>query len=281
MARIVGGVTSSHIPAVGNAIENHQTQEPYWKRFFDGYEPAKAWLREKSPDVAIVVYNDHGLNFFLDKVPTFALGCADVYRNDDEGWALKPVAAFKGNAELSWHIAESLVEQEFDICTCQEMKVDHGFVNPLRALYGTCDPWPVTTIPLAVNTVQHPVPSARRCYRLGHALRHAVESYSDDLKVVVFGTGGLSHQLQGERAGLIDVEFDLQCMDKIANDPEWMTQFSNSEIMRRTGTEGIETIMWLVMRGALQSNVKVVHKHYHAPISNTGAGVLVLENYDP
>jgi protocatechuate 4,5-dioxygenase, beta chain len=242
MARIIGGVTSSHIPAVGNAIANNQTQEPYWKRFFDGYEPAKAWLRERNPDLVIVVYNDHGLNFFLDK--------------------------------------ESLVEQNFDICTCQEMKVDHGFVNPLRALYGTCDPWPVTTIPLAVNTVQHPVPTAKRCYRLGHALRRAVDSYPDDLKVVVFGTGGLSHQLQGERAGLIDVEFDLQCMDKIANDPEWMTQFSNSEIMRRTGTEGIETIMWLVMRGALQSNVKVVHKHYHAPISNTGAGVLVLENYE-
>jgi protocatechuate 4,5-dioxygenase, beta chain len=280
MARIIGGVTSSHIPAVGNAIANNQTQEPYWKRFFDGYEPAKAWLRERNPDLVIVVYNDHGLNFFLDKVPTFALGCADVYRNDDEGWALAPVAPFKGDAQFSWHIAESLVEQNFDICTCQEMKVDHGFVNPLRALYGTCDPWPVTTIPLAVNTVQHPVPTAKRCYRLGHALRRAVDSYPDDLKVVVFGTGGLSHQLQGERAGLIDVEFDLQCMDKIANDPEWMTQFSNSEIMRRSGTEGIETIMWLVMRGALQSNVKVVHKHYHAPISNTGAGVLVLENYE-
>jgi protocatechuate 4,5-dioxygenase, beta chain len=220
MARILGGVTSSHIPAVGNAITNHQTQEPYWKRFFDGYEPAKSWLRVKHPDVVIVVYNDHGLNFFLDKVPTFALGCADVYHNADEGWALAPVAPFKGNAQFSWHIADSLVQQDFDICTCQEMKVDHGFVNPLRALYGTCDPWPVTTIPLAVNTVQHPVPSAKRCYQLGHALRRAIESYPDELSVVVFGTGGLSHQLQGERAGLIDVDFDLLCMDKIANDPD-------------------------------------------------------------
>jgi len=279
MARIIGGVTSSHIPAVGNAIANNQTQEPYWKRFFDGYKPAQAWLSEKKPDVAIVVYNDHGLNFFLDKVPTFALGCADTYHNDDEGWALKPVAPFKGDAQFSWHIAESLIQQEFDICTCQEMKVDHGFVNPIRALYGTHEVWPVTTIPLAVNTVQHPVPSALRCYKLGQALRQAVESYPEDLRVVVFGTGGLSHQLQGERAGLIDVEFDLDCMEKIANDPQWMTRFSNSEIMRRAGTEGIETIMWLVMRGALQSNVKVVHKHYHVPISNTGAGVLVLENY--
>ena len=188
------------------------------------------------------------------------------------------MAPFRGNAQLSWHIAEKLVEQEFDICTCQEMKVDHGFVNPVRALWGTHEDWPITTIPLAVNVVQHPVPSALRCFKLGKALRNAVESYPQDLKVVVLGTGGMSHQLQGERAGLIDVDFDLETMDRIASDPEWFTQFSNTEIMRRTGTEGIETIMWLVMRGALQDNVKVVHKHYHAPISNTGAGVLVLEN---
>ena len=146
MARIIGGVTSSHIPAVGNAIADGLTQTPYWKRFFDGYEPAKAWLRKHQPDIAIVVYNDHGLNFFLDKVPTFALGCADTYSNADEGWALKPVAPFKGNVPFSWHIAEKLVEQEFDICTCQEMKVDHGFVNPVRALWGTFEEWPITTM---------------------------------------------------------------------------------------------------------------------------------------
>ncbi|TAJ94268.1 MAG: protocatechuate 3,4-dioxygenase [Gammaproteobacteria bacterium] len=278
MARLLGGVTSSHIPAVGNAIANGQTQTPYWKRFFDGYEPAKAWLKKAAPDVIIVVYNDHGLNFFLDKVPTFALGCADIYENADEGWGLKPVSPFQGDAEFSWHLAESLVEQEFDICTCQEMKVDHGFVNPIRALYGTLEKWPVKAIPLAVNTVQHPVPTAARCLKLGRALGKAIASYPEDIKVVIFGTGGLSHQLQGERAGLIDVDFDLECIEKIAAEPEWMTRFSNSEIMARAGTEGIETIMWLVMRGALRDDAKVIHKHYHAPISNTGAGVLVLEN---
>jgi len=280
MAKIVGGLTSSHIPAVGNAIAQGLTQEPYWKRFFDGYGPAKAWLDEMKPDLAIVVYNDHGLNFFLDKVPTFALGCADEYHNADEGWGLKPVAPFKGDAQLSWHIAESLVEQEFDICTCQEMKVDHGFVNPIRALYGTCEEWPIKAIPLAVNTVQHPVPSAARCLKLGKALGKAIESYPDDMRVVIFGTGGMSHQLQGERAGIINVDFDLETIDKIATEPEWLTKFSNSEIMDITGTEGIETIMWLVMRGALQDDAKIIHKHYHAPISNTGAGVLVLENND-
>ena len=278
MARIIGGVTSSHIPAVGNAIANNLQQEPYWKRFFDGYKPAQDWLEEQKPDLAIVVYNDHGLNFFLDKMPTFALGCADIYENAEEGWGLKPVSPFKGDAQLSWHIAESLIEQEFDITMCQEMLVDHGFVNPIRALWGTHENWPIKAIPLAVNTVQHPVPTAARCLKLGRALGKAVESYPEDMKVVILGTGGMSHQLQGERAGLIDVEFDLETMDQIATNPEWFTQFSNAEIMERTGTEGIETIMWLVMRGALQDDAKVIHKHYHAPISNTGAGVLVLEN---
>ncbi len=278
MAKIIGGITSSHIPAVGNAISNNLQQEPYWKRFFDGYGPAKGWLKNARPDVVIVVYNDHGLNFFLDKVPTFALGCADEYHNADEGWGLKPVAPFKGNAPLSWHLAESLVEQEFDICMCQEMKVDHGFVNPIRALYGDHEVWPVEAIPLAVNTVQHPVPTARRCYKLGKALGKALKSYPDDTRVVILGTGGMSHQLQGERAGIIDTDFDLECMDKIATDPEWFANLSNTDIMRIAGTEGIETIMWMVMRGALKDDAKVIHKHYHAPISNTGAGVLVLDN---
>tara|TARA_Y100001934_G_C12242543_1_gene721053 strand:- start:60 stop:908 length:849 start_codon:yes stop_codon:yes gene_type:complete len=279
MAKIIGGVTSSHIPAVGNAISQGLTQDPYWKRFFDGYGPAREWLQQAKPDIVIIVYNDHGLNFFLDKVPTFALGCADKYENADEGWGMNHITApFTGNAAFSWHLAESLVEQEFDICMCQEMKVDHGFVNPMRALYGDLDEWPVQAIPLAVNTVQHPVPTAARCLKLGHALGKAIESYPEDLRVVIFGTGGMSHQLQGERAGIIDVDFDLECMDKIATDPEWMTQFSNSEIMERSGTEGIETIMWLVMRGALKDNANVIHKHYHAPISNTGAGCMVLDN---
>ena len=278
MAKILGGITCSHIPAVGNAIANNLQQEPYWKRFFDGYVPAQEWLKEQNPDLVIVVYNDHGLNFFLDKQPTFAIGCADMYHNADEGWGLKPVSPFEGDAQFSWHIAESLVEQEFDMCMCQEMLVDHGFVNPIRALYGTHEKWPVKAIPLAVNTVQHPVPTAKRCLALGRALRKAIESYPEDLRVVIFGTGGMSHQLQGERAGLINVEFDLECMDRIADDPEWMTKFSNTEIMREAGTEGIETIMWLVMRGALNEGAKVIHKHYHAPISNTGSGVLVMEN---
>ena len=278
MAKIEGGITTSHIPAILNAIDNNQQQEPYWKRFFDGYEPAKQWLDAIQPDLAIVVYNDHGLNFFLDNVPTFALGCADVYHNSDEGYGVKARPPFIGDAQFSWHLAESLLNQGFDIATCQEMKVDHGFVTPMSLLWGHHNSWPVKTIPLAVNTVQHPLPTANRCLQLGKALGAAIESYPENLKVVVLGTGGMGHQLQGERAGYIDVDFDLECMEKIVSDPEWLTQFSNDEIIEKMGTEGIETIMWLVMRGALAKNAKLIHKHYHVPVSNTGAGVLVLEN---
>ncbi len=279
MAEIVGGITSSHIPAVGNALADPEARNSdYWKRFFDGYEPVKEWLAEVDPDLAIVVYNDHGLNFFLDKVPTFAIGCADEYSNADEGWALPQLVTFQGDAAFSWHLAESLIGQDFDLTTCQEMLVDHGFVVPMQLMWGHLDEWPVKAIPFAVNTVQHPLPSARRCLALGHALRTAIESYPEDLKVVVLGTGGMSHQLQGERAGLIDVEFDLACMDSVINDPDWLAGMTNTEIIEKAGTEGVEIIMWLIMRGALHSNVDTVHKHYHAPISNTGAGVLVLQN---
>jgi len=278
MARIVGGVTTSHIPAIGNAMTSKLEQTPYWKRFFDGYEPVKKWLDKVKPDIAIVIYNDHGLNFFLDQVPTFALGCADRYDNSDEGWGLTTQASFEGDAQFSWHLAESLIRQEFDLTTCQEMLVDHGFIVPMSLMWRHLPQWPVKAIPLAVNTVQHPIPSARRLLKLGHALRQAIESYPEDKKVVIFGTGGMSHQLQGERAGFIDVDFDLQCMSSVINDPEWLASLSIDEIIRKAGTEGVETIMWLAMRGALHPNVNVVHKHYHVPISNTGAGVLVLEN---
>ena len=278
MARIVGGVTTSHIPAIGNAITNRLEQTPYWKRFFDGYEPVKEWLADTDPDIAIVVYNDHGLNFFLDKMPTMALGCADRYENSDEGWGLQTLATFTGDAAFSWHIAESLVEQEFDLTICQEMYVDHGFIVPMALMWRHLPEWPVKGIPLAINTIQHPIPSARRLYKLGQALRKAIDSYPEDLKVVIFGTGGMSHQLQGERAGIIDVEFDLKCMESMISDPDWMADLTTTQIIEKAGTEGVEVIMWLVMRGALNDRVNVVHKHYHVPVSNTAAGVLVLED---
>lgn len=278
MAKIVGGVTTSHIPAIGNAITKGLQNEPYWKPLFDGYVKVREWLDEVQPDIAIVVYNDHGLNFFLDTVPTFAIGAAAEYHNADEGWGLATLRSFKGNPEFSWHLIESLVNDEFDITMCQEMLVDHGFIVPMQAMWGDRKEWPVTAVPLAVNVVQHPLPTAARCYKLGKALGKAIEAYPEDAKVVIFGTGGMSHQLQGERAGFINKKFDLMFMDKLANDPEALTKLSAAEFLEQSGSEGIEMIMWLVMRGALTDKVNTVHTHYHIPVSNTAAGIMILEN---
>lgn len=279
MARIVGGITTSHIPAIGNAIAKEMFEDPYWKPFFDGYPPVRAWLDEVQPDVAIVIYNDHGLNFFLDKMPTFSIGAAPQYENADEGWGLAPLPPFPGIPEMSWHLIESLVAEEFDITSCQEMLVDHGFTVPMSLLWPEREKGkPVRTIPVCINTVQHPLPSPKRCYKLGQAIGRAVASYPEDLKVVVIGTGGLSHQLDGERAGFINKEFDLMCMEKIVHEAESLADYSIHDIVRLAGAQGAELVLWLAMRGALQGKVTKRHSNYHIPISNTAAGLLLLEN---
>jgi len=277
MARIVGGICTSHIPAIGNAIARGLQNDPYWQPFFQGYPPVREWLDRVKPDVAVMVYNDHGLNFFLDKMPTFAIGAAPEYQNADEGWGLPTLPPYPGDPALSWHIIEQLVNEEFDITSCQEMRVDHAFTVPIGLL------WPgterrVRTVPVAVNTVQHPLPTPSRCFKLGRALGRAIASYPEDLRVVVLGTGGLSHQLDGERAGFINKEFDLECLEKIVNDPESLTKYTIHDLVRLAGTQGVELIMWLVMRGALSARVRQVHRHYHIPVSNTAAGLLLLEN---
>lgn len=277
MARIVGGLGTSHIPAIGNAIAREQFEDPYWKPFFQGYPPAQEWLKKVDPDIAIVVYNDHGLNFFLDKMPTFAIGAAPEYHNADEGWGLRPLPPYPGDPAFSWHIIDSLVNDEFDICMCQEMLVDHGMTVPLSLFWPNRDEMRVKTIPLAVNAVQHPIPTAARCYKLGLALGKAIRSYPTDQKVVVLGTGGLSHQLDGQRAGFINKEFDEMCLEKIVSDPEALTRYSIADLVDLAGTQGTEIIHWLVMRGALGKDVKMLHKSYHIPISNTAAGMMVLE----
>lgn len=278
MATIVGGITTSHIPAIGNAISKGIQQDPYWVPFFQGYDEVHAWLRAVRPDVAVVIFNDHGLNFFLDNLPTFAVGAAPEYRSEDEGWGLPTFPPYQGMPELSWHIIESLVEQEFDIATCQEMLVDHAFINPMRLLWPDQNPPPIATVPIHINTVQHPLPKPSRCLAFGKALGAAIESYPKDLRVVLIGTGGMSHQLDGTRAGYINKEFDQLCMEKLVDEPEALTRFSIHDIVRLGGTQGTEIVMWLVMRGALKPRVKKVHSSYHIPISNTAAGVMVLEN---
>lgn len=277
MARIIGGITTSHIPAIGGAISRGLQDDPYWRPFFEAYPRVRDWLDRERPDIAVVVYNDHGLNFFLDKMPTFAIGAAPEYHNADEGWGLNPVRPFKGDPAFSWHLIERLVEEEFDLTTCQEMLVDHGFTVPMSLMWGGRDEWPVRTVPLAVNTVQHPLPKPARCYRLGQALGRAIASYPEDLKVVVFGTGGLSHQLDGARAGFINRDFDTLCMKKIVDDPEFLAGLTIHDLVERAGAQGVEFIQWLVMRGALGSGVVKRHENYHVPVSNTGAGLMLLE----
>ena len=278
MAKLVGAITTSHVPAIGRAIDRNLQKDPYWKPFFDGFPPVHDWLARIKPDIAVLVYNDHGLNFFLDKMPTFSVGAAPEYRNADEGWGIPTLPPFRGDLDLSWHLIDSLVESEFDITTCQEMLVDHAFTLPLALLWPGTRNWPVKTVPVCVNTVQFPLPTAARCYKLGQAIGRAIRSFGTDERVVIIGTGGLSHQLDGQRAGFINKEFDLLFMEKLVSDPQWITRHSILDLVELAGTQGVELLMWVIARAALAEQVRTVHTNYHIPISNTAAGLMVLEN---
>ena len=277
MAKIVGGIGCTHVPAIGRAIANNLQQDPYWKPFFDGFPPAREWLARMKADIAVMIYNDHGLNFFLDKQPTFAVGAAPEYRNADEGWGIPTLPPYRGDLDLSWHLIESLVGEEFDIVTCQEMVVDHAFALPLELLWPGQHPCPVRTVPVCINTVQHPLPTPARCFKLGQAIGRAVESWDSDARVVVIGTGGLSHQLDGKRAGFVNKKFDLMFMEKLISDPLWVTRYSIMDLVEITGTQGVELLMWLATRGALLGDVAKLHSNYHIPISNTASGLMVME----
>jgi len=276
VATIVGAITTSHVPAIGGAIARGLQDEPYWKPFFGAFGRAREWLEEVKPDIAVVVYNDHGLQFFLDKMPTFAVGAADEYRNADEGWGLPTMPPYRGSAAFSWHLIESLVADEFDVTSCQEVLVDHAFTVPMQLLWPSgC---PVATVPVLVNTVQHPLPSPTRCLKFGRALGRAIESYEENLRILVVGTGGLSHQLDGARAGFINREFDQMCMAKIVEEPDALGAYSIPELVELAGTQGVELLNWLVARAALGGRVSRIHSNYHVPISNTASGMMVLEH---
>ena len=279
MAQLIGGLGSSHIPAIGGAIHKGLQQDPYWKPFFDGFPPIHAWLDRVRPDVVVMFYNDHGLNFFLDKMPTFAVGAAPQYHNADEGWGIPTMPPFRGDLDLSWHIINALVDKEFDVVTCQEMLVDHACTLPLKLFWPQAE-CPVAIVPVCINTVQFPLPSAKRVYALGKAVGEAIRSWDSTRRVAVIASGGLSHQLDGERAGFINKAFDLQFLQSLQSNPEWATQFSSLDLVEKAGTQGVELLMWLAMRAALSSagaGVQKVHGNYHIPISNTATGVLALE----
>lgn len=277
MAETIGGIFTSHVPAIGGAIAKGAQADPYWKPFFDGFAPVHRWLHTARPDVAIVFYNDHGLNFFLDKMPTFAVGAAMSYRNADEGWGLPPVRAFDGAPDLSWHLIETLIAAEFDVTTCQDMLVDHALTIPLQLCWPGPDAWPVRIVPIAINTVQHPLPSPKRCLALGRAVARAIGTWPVSERIVVIGTGGLSHQLDGERAGFINQDYDRFCLDTLGPDPDALTAHSSLDIVELAGSQGIEILNWIAARGALAQNVREISRNYHIPISNTAAATLLLE----
>jgi protocatechuate 4,5-dioxygenase, beta chain len=250
MARITAGLTTAHVPAIGMAVDLGKTEEPYWKPVFDGYTWTRRWIEDNPADVVILVYNDHADAFSLDLIPTFAIGCADRFEPCDEGYGPRPVPVVQGHPDLAIHLVESLILAEFDITVINELAVDHGLTVPLSLVYGQPDAWPTRVIPLAVNVVQYPQPTGRRCLNLGKAIRSAVQSYAD---------------------------FDHAFLDRIVEDPENLALMPHLEYLREAGSEGIELIMWLIMRGAMGENVRELRRFYHVPASNTAVGHLVVE----
>lgn len=281
MARLTAGIACSHVPAVGAAWDNKKTADPYWQPLFAGFEPSKRWMEQNMPDVVFLVYNDHATAFSLDMIPTFAIGCADSYNPADEGWGPRPVPPVVGDAELAAHIAQSVIQDDFDLTIVNKMDVDHGLTVPLSLMFGDVPEWPCKVIPFAVNVVQYPVPSGRRCYNLGKAIRKAIDSFDKDLNVQIWGTGGMSHQLQGPRAGLINKEFDGAFLDGMSKDPEALAAIPHIDYLREAGSEGIELVMWLIMRGAMDADAEETYRFYHVPASNTAIGHLILENRSP
>jgi protocatechuate 4,5-dioxygenase, beta chain len=283
VARITSSVYTSHVPAVGAALDLGKTAEPYWAKVFGGYEFSKQWIREQRPDVIFLVYNDHATAFSLEIIPTFAIGTAAEFKPADEGWGPRPVPKVIGHPELASHIAQSVIQDDFDLTIVNKMDVDHGLTVPLSLMFGQPQAWPCPIIPFAVNVVQYPVPSGRRCFMLGQAIRKAIESYDEPLDVQIWGTGGMSHQLQGPRAGLINAEWDNRFLDRLIDDPEGLSKVPHIEYVREAGSEGIELVMWLIARGAMADiaggpKPRVVHRFYHVPASNTAVGHLILEN---
>jgi protocatechuate 4,5-dioxygenase beta chain len=279
MAEVRWGLATSHVPSIGAAMDRGRTQEPYWKPLFDGYGPARAWLADHVPDVAIVVYNDHANGIDLDIVPTFAIGTAERYRVADEGFGRRPVPDVVGAPALSLHLLDCLIDDGFDLTVFQELDVDHGLTVPLSVW--TPNPgeaWPCPVVPVLVNVTTYPQPTPARCYALGRAIGRAIASFEGARTVGILGTGGMSHQLAGARAGFVNSAFDRRFLDGIERDPTALTALSREDLIREAGTEGVELIMWLVMRGAMADRVRKVHSTYHVPASNTAAALALFDN---
>jgi protocatechuate 4,5-dioxygenase beta chain len=279
MASIIGGIGTSHVPTIAGAYDKKKQSDPDWAPLFKGYEPVSAWLAKRKPDVLVFFYNDHATTFFFDHYPTFALGVSDVFPIADEGQGPRAIPPLKGHAGLARWMADSLVNDEFDISVWQDLPIDHGCHSPLTMFWPPAPDWPGRIVPIEVNVLQHPLPTPLRCYKLGQAVRRAVLSYPENIKVAVVGTGGLSHQMGGERAGFNNEKWDMQFLELIERDPQSLTAMKHADYMRLGGTEGAEVIMWLAMRGALSDRVKKIHQSYYLPMT-TAMAVALFEEPD-
>ena len=277
MARIIGAIATSHTPTIGFAFDASKQQDPVWKPIFEGYQPIAAWLQEKKPDALFVIYNDHVSSFFFDHYSAFTLGIGEEYKVADEGGGPRGLPPIKGHGKLARHIGKSLMADEFDMSFFQDKGLDHGCFSPLSVMMPHEPEWPIPIVPLQVGVLQFPVPSAARCYKLGQALRTAIESYPEDIKVALVATGGLSHQIQGERCGYNNPQWDEELMELYEKDPVALTRMTHADHARLGGMESSEVIMWLVARGALSSVVKRVHKSYYLP-SMTAIATAIYEN---
>lgn len=278
MAKITAGVATSHIPAIGAAIDRGKTADDYWRPVFAGYEFSREWIKKEKPDVIFLIYNDHASAFNLTLFPTFAIACGETFKPADEGWGPRQVPIVNGCPELAWHVAQSVIQDNFDLTIVNELQVDHGLTVPLSLMFDQPDEWPCLVIPFLVNVVVYPPPAGQRCFELGSAIAKAIRTFDEDLNVQIWGTGGMSHQLQGPRAGLINEVFDNAFLDQLLKDPDGLARKPHVDYLRESGSEGIELIMWLIMRGALNPNVEELHRFYHVPVSNTALGHVIYEN---
>lgn len=277
MAEIIGGIATSHTPTIGFAVDTDKRNDPVWAPIFEGYEPVQRWLAEKRPDVLFYIFNDHVTSFFFDHYSHFTLGVGEEYGVADEGGGPRDLPPLKGHPGLAKHIATGLVADEFDLAYFQDKGLDHGCFSPLSVLWPHDGTWPGAIVPLQVGVLEFPIPTARRCFKLGRSLKRAIETYPEDLRVAIVGTGGLSHQVHGERAGFNNTDWDMEFLDLLEKDPEKLTEIPMAEYARRGGVEGAEVIMWLVMRGALSPQVNKLHQSYYLP-SMTPIATVLYEN---
>lgn len=277
MARILGAIASSHSPTIGFALDRQKQDDPVWAPIFEAYAPIQKWLEEKKPDVLFLTFNDHVTSFFFDHYSHFALGIGDSYPVADEGGGPRPLPPIQNHTGLAHYIASALTADEFDLSFFQDKGLDHGCFSPLSMLLPQGGEWPCKVIPMQIGVLQFPIPSARRCFKLGQSLRRAIESYPEDLKVVLVATGGLSHQVHGERAGFNNTPWDMQFLELFEKDPEKLTELTIADYARLGGVEGAEVIMWLVARGALSANVRKIHQTYYLP-TMTALATAIYEN---